>query len=216
MLKLSEFTPKTNAVLIKALAPFNEHIRVFEGEADIASAFSKLAFDHLFFTGSTTVGRYVAQAAAENLTPITLELGGKSPVIISQDADLKLAVDAIMLGKSVNSGQICVSPDYVLLPKGLEQDFISLYQRKFTEYYLSSNKNSEHKYTHIINQNQFNRLLGYLDDAKAKGATIHDFGEQSINIEERILLPHLVTNVSDEMKLMQDEIFGSILPIKTL
>ena len=213
MIKMSEFTPATNAVMIKALAPFSDHIRIFEGEADVASAFSKLAFDHLFFTGSTTVGRFVARAAADNLTPITLELGGKSPVIINKDADLKTAVDAIMLGKSLNGGQICVSPDYVFIPKNMEQEFVTLYMERFAEYYLT--KESEHKFTHVVNENQFKRLVSYIEDARAKGANIHDFGEQSINTDNRRLLPHLVTDVTDDMLVMQEEIFGAILPIKT-
>ncbi|WP_209111020.1 coniferyl aldehyde dehydrogenase [Endozoicomonas sp. G2_1] len=213
MIKLSEFTPAMNAVLIKALAPFNDHVRIFEGEADVASAFSKLAFDHILFTGSTTVGRFVARAAAENLTPITLELGGKSPVIINKDADLNNAVHAVMLGKSINGGQICVSPDYVFIPKEMEQDFVELYLKKFTEYYLS--KDSVHNFTHVINENQFKRLASYIDDAKAKGATIHTFGDDAINTETRRLLPHLMTNVTDDMLVMQDEIFGALLPIKT-
>lgn len=213
MVKLSEFTPNTNKVIAKALAPFGEHVRIFEGEVEVSSAFSHIAFDHLFFTGSTTVARHVARAAANNLTPITLELGGKSPVIVAEDADLNSAADAVMLGKSLNSGQICVSPDYVLIPKALEQEFVTIYQKKFTDYYL--NKKSDHKYTHIINENQFNRLVSYIDDAKAKGATIHDFGDQSIDAASRRLLPHIVTNVSEDMLLMQNEIFGSILPVMT-
>ncbi|GAL11942.1 aldehyde dehydrogenase [Vibrio astriarenae] len=117
MLKLSEFTPKTNQVITKILSVLPEHILVIEGEAEVAAEFSALPFDHLLFTGSTQVGRYVAQTAAPNLTPITLELGGKSPVIVAKDSDLDVAVDAILFGKCLNAGQICVAPDYAFVPK---------------------------------------------------------------------------------------------------
>ncbi|MDF5612724.1 aldehyde dehydrogenase family protein, partial [Vibrio parahaemolyticus] len=109
MMKLSEFTPKTNKVIVYICRGLSEYVEVFEGEADVAQAFSQLPFDHLLFTGSTSVGRAVAKAAAENLTPVTLELGGKSPVIIAKDADMKKAVDAILFGKCINAGQICVA-----------------------------------------------------------------------------------------------------------
>ena len=110
MIKLSEFTPNTNKVLIKATQCIKDHLIITEGERETGAAFSALPFDHLVFTGSTTVGRYVAKAAADNLTPITLELGGKSPVIFAEDANWETAIDGVILGKAINSGQICVSP----------------------------------------------------------------------------------------------------------
>ena len=130
MLKLSEFTPATNSVIKQLLAEvFDEsHVAVVEGEADVAAQFSALPFDHLLFTGSTTVGRHVMRAAANNLTPVTLELGGKSPVIIAPDMPLEIAVERMIYGKCLNAGQICVAPDYVLCPNAKVSDFIQAYQ----------------------------------------------------------------------------------------
>ncbi|MDF4861980.1 aldehyde dehydrogenase family protein, partial [Vibrio parahaemolyticus] len=171
MMKLSEFTPKTNKVIVDICRGLSEYVEVFEGEADVAQAFSQLPFDHLLFTGSTSVGRAVAKAAAENLTPVTLELGGKSPVIIAKDADMKKAVDAILFGKCINAGQICVAPDYAFVPQERVEEFISLFLKRFEKLYLKSNKNQ--KLTHIVNQRQYDRLTALLEDAKAQGANLH-------------------------------------------
>ena len=144
MIKLSEFTPLTNQVLIKATECIRDHVIIVEGEAETGAAFSSLPFDHLIFTGSTTVGRYVAKAAAENLTPITLELGGKSPVIFTEDANWENAIDSVILGKTFNSGQVCVAPDYALVPSGQEEKFIKLFKERYQTYFAnldSKNKN---------------------------------------------------------------------------
>ncbi|MCG9695748.1 coniferyl aldehyde dehydrogenase [Shewanella sp. Isolate11] len=213
MLKLSEFTPNTNQVLKQLLASqFEaEQVMVIEGEADVAAAFSALAFDHLLFTGSTQVGRLVMRAAADNLTPVTLELGGKSPVIIAPDMDLDIAVERMIYGKCLNAGQICVAPDYVLLPKGKLAQFKQAFERKFTQLYGSFADNPD--YGAIINQSQFDRLLNVLDDAKQKGATIHSVNNLAIDSLQRKMPTQLVTNVSDEMLIMQQEIFGPLLPV---
>ena len=210
MMKLSEFTPITNKVISEICRALPEDVEVVEGEAQVAQAFSKLPFDHLLFTGSTNVGRAVARAAAENLTPITLELGGKSPVIVADDANLYKAVDAILFGKCINAGQICVAPDYAFVPEGRINEFIALFLQRFEALYLKGQE--EQGFTHIINQRQYDRLKAVLEDAKAKGAEIHTVSETSA--EGRLLYPHLVTNVSEEMTIMQEEIFGPLMPIK--
>lgn len=212
MIKMSEFTPNANQVLRKVVAPISEHVVIVEGEADMGAAFSALPFDHLIFTGSTTVGKLVAKAAADNLTPITLELGGKSPTIIGQDANMNAAVDALIVGKSVNSGQICVSPDYVFLPEARQQEFVDTFLKRYAEYHLNSeNHNTQ---THIVTDRQFDRLQRFLDDAKSKGASIHPVKTYQKG-DARLIYPHLVTNPTHDMAVMQEEIFGSILPVLT-
>lgn len=213
MLKLSEFTPATNQVIKQLLAQvFDEsHVAVIEGEADVAAAFSALPFDHLLFTGSTTVGRHVMRAAANNLTPVTLELGGKSPVIIAPDMPLEIAVERMIYGKCLNAGQICVAPDYVLCPKAQVDEFIATYRTKFNAMYGAINHNKD--YGSIINTRQFDRLMTVLEDAKAKGAQVISATDEAIDSQHRKLATQLITNTSEDMLLMQEEIFGPLLPI---
>ncbi|MFP8843234.1 Coniferyl aldehyde dehydrogenase [Shewanella baltica] len=213
MLKLSEFTPATNQVIKQLLAQvFDEsHVAVVEGEADVAAAFSALPFDHLLFTGSTTVGRHVMRAAANNLTPVTLELGGKSPVIIAPDMPLEIAVERMIYGKCLNAGQICVAPDYVLCPKAQVDEFITAYRTKFNAMYGAINHNKD--YGSIINTRQFDRLMTVLEDAKAKGAQVISATDEAIDSQHRKLATQLITNTSEDMLLMQEEIFGPLLPI---
>ncbi|PMH44497.1 coniferyl-aldehyde dehydrogenase [Vibrio sp. 10N.286.49.B3] len=213
MVKLSEHTPATNQVIKTLFEPLSQQVVIVEGEGEVAAAFSHLPFDHLLFTGSTTIGRLVAQEAAKNLTPVTLELGGKSPVIIAPDADMTKAVDAILLGKSINAGQICVAPDYVLLPQAMQDDFIALYLQRFKSAFYSKKKGWQ--VSHIINSAQHQRLQGYLDDAQEKGAQIHTVTEAESVQEGTKMLVHLLTDVSDDMQVMKEEIFGPILPLKT-
>jgi len=211
MIKLSEFTPNTNKVLIKATQCIAKHLIITEGESETGAAFSALPFDHLVFTGSTTVGRCVARAAADNLTPITLELGGKSPVIFAEDANWETAIDGVILGKAINSGQICVSPDYVLVPRGKEDTFVRLFKERYQAYFANAkNKNIQ---THIINQRQYERLQGFLADAKEKGAEVHVIQKGESSFEERILYPYLLTKVSEDMEVMKQEIFGPVTPV---
>lgn len=213
MLKLSEFTPATNQVIKQLLAEvFDEsHVAVIEGEADVAAEFSALPFDHLLFTGSTTVGRHVMRAAANNLTPVTLELGGKSPVIIAPDMPLEIAVERMIYGKCLNAGQICVAPDYVLCPKAKVDDFIAAYRAKFKTMYGAINNNKD--YGSIINTRQFDRIITVLNDAKAKGARVISATDEAINSQNRKLATQLITNTNEDMLLMQEEIFGPLLPI---
>ncbi|GIU16816.1 coniferyl aldehyde dehydrogenase [Shewanella glacialipiscicola] len=213
MLKLSEFTPATNQVIKQLLAEvFDEsHVAVIEGEADVAAEFSALPFDHLLFTGSTTVGRHVMRAAANNLTPVTLELGGKSPVIIAPDIPLEIAVERMIYGKCLNAGQICVAPDYVLCPKAKVDDFIAAYRAKFKTMYGAITHNKD--YGSIINTRQFDRILTVLNDAKAKGARVISATDEAIDSQNRKLATQLITNTNEGMLLMQEEIFGPLLPI---
>ena len=212
MIKLSEFTPHSNAILRKVVAPIASHVDIIEGEAEIGAAFSALPFDHIIFTGSSAVGKMVARSAADNLTPITLELGGKSPTIIDEDINMDIAVNAIMVGKSVNSGQICVAPDYVFVPESRQQEFIDTFIKRYREYHL--NQDNSNSQTHIVSERQHNRLLGFLADAKEKGGVVHAVKDIESDQGKRVY-PHLITNVNHDMAILQEEIFGSILPIMT-
>ena len=213
MIKLSEFTPLTNIVITKMLASIfdKDTVAVVEGEADVAAAFSALAFNHLIFTGSTTVGRHVMRAAADNLTPITLELGGKSPVIIADDMPIETAVERLIFGKCINAGQICVAPDYIFCPENKVNDFINAYQTQFQKMYGKQSLSKD--YGNVINDAQHGRLLSWLDDAVEKGATVISANNQEINRNSRQLPTQLVTGTTNEMLIMQGEIFGPILPI---
>lgn len=214
MIKMSEFTPHLNSVLTQLLASIFEEdsVTVIEGDADTAIAFTQQAFDHLLFTGSTSVGRHVMAAAAKNLTPVTLELGGKSPAIISQDTPMQEACERLCFGKSLNSGQTCVAPDYILIPKNREQDFIDTYTKVFAKMYPSIKNNDD--YSAIINEAQHQRLTTWLQDAKDKGAICHDINPRNEDLSSgRKMAPVLVQNISDDMTIIQDEIFGPILPI---
>ncbi|NLQ17073.1 coniferyl aldehyde dehydrogenase [Marinomonas sp. M1K-6] len=214
MIKMSEFTPATNSVIKKLLADVfdEESVAVIEGEVEVSSAFSETPWNHLIFTGSTAVGKHVMSAAAKNLTPVTLELGGKSPAIIAPGADLHDAVDRICFGKSVNAGQTCISPDYVLLPKGAEKEFIDKYRQAFTQMYPSLRDNSS--YTAIINDRQYERLAGWLLEAEDKGAKITQINPAHEDFAgTRKMPPHIIEEGTDSMTIMQEELFGPILPI---
>lgn len=210
MLKLSESTPATGLLLKQLFARIfpEDLVCVVLGEADVGVAFSRLPFDHLLFTGSTSVGKHVMRAAAENLTPVTLELGGKSPAIVSRDVPLKDAAERIAFGKTLNAGQTCVAPDYVLVPEDRIGAFVEAYRLAVQGFYPSLADNAD--YTAIINDRQLARLNGYVSDATSKGALLIPLFEQG----QGRRMPHSVLlNVSDEMTVMQDEIFGPLLPI---
>ena len=213
MIKLSEFTPHTNAVLRTLLAQVfgDDEVVVIEGDAGLAAAFSTLPFDHLLFTGSTAVGRLVMAAAAPQLTPLTLELGGKSPCLIAPDMPLALAVERMIFGKSLNAGQICVAPDYVLLPRGQEQGFIEAYQTHFRRLYPKGLDSPD--YGSIINAAQYERLTAWLAEAKQAGAQAHPCASPARDDGARRLVPHLLTEVPGHCQLMQQEIFGPLLPL---
>ncbi|MBF8795726.1 coniferyl aldehyde dehydrogenase [Pseudomonas monteilii] len=212
MLKLSEATPATG-LLLKALLERvfpSDLVSVVLGEVEVGQAFSRLPFDHLLFTGATTVGRHVMSAAAQNLTPVTLELGGKSPAIVSGSVPLDTAAERIAFGKLVNAGQTCVAPDYVLVPRERLDAFAEAYRRAVHRLYPRIADNPD--YSAIINPRQLQRLEHLLADARDKGARVLDLypGEPR---QGRRLPPHLVLEASDDMQVMQDEIFGPLLPL---
>ncbi len=213
MIKLSEFTPATNKAIRRLLAQvFNEdEVAVVEGEADVAAHFSALPFDHLIFTGATEIGRHVMRAASVNLTPITLELGGKSPVIIADDIDITVAVERLAFAKCVNAGQVCISPDYVLCPEGSEEAFIQAYTARFQAMYKEASASEDH--TSIINDRQYQRLQNWLEDARAKGATVVSADGKGADHASRKMATQLITNVTEDMTILQQEIFGPLLPI---
>jgi coniferyl-aldehyde dehydrogenase len=210
MIKMSESTPATSQLVKDLLAKVfpEDLVAVVLGEAEVGQAFSRLHFDHLLFTGATSIGKHVMRAAAENLVPVTLELGGKSPAVVSAAVPLEDAAERIAFGKTMNAGQTCVAPDYVLVPQDRVEGFVAAYRAAVQRFYPQLENNPD--YTAIINERQLGRLKGYISDAEAKGAQLVPLfpGDQG-----RRLAHSLVLNVSDEMKLMQEEIFGPLLPI---
>ncbi len=217
MIKMSEFTPHTARALGRMLhAEFAaDRVRVELGGIDIAKAFAALPFDHLLFTGSTSSGRSVMRAAAQNLTPVTLELGGKSPAIVGFDAALGSAAARIMSGKCRNAGQTCIAPDYVLLPHGRTDEFIGQARRAVNARYPSLGPASD--YTSIVNDAHFERLSGLLADASAKGATVIPLhaGAPGADRRTRSMPPVVVADVDDRMRIMREEVFGPLLPLRT-
>jgi len=213
MLKMSEHTPATAALIKDMLGPgFTEaQVAVVTGGADVAAAFARLPFDHLMFTGSTPIGRQVMRAAAENLTPVTLELGGKSPAIIADDMPLEDIMDRLCFAKSLNGGQTCVAPDYVLLPRAKLEPFIRLYKDTFRKMYPTVNGNGD--YTSIVNARAYQLLHDWLQDAAGKGARIECVSDEVISDGTFRMPPYLVTEVTEEMVIMQKELFGPILPV---
>lgn len=211
MVKLSEFTPNINVVMREVLKDLSDYVQVVEGDGVVGAAFSELPFNHLLFTGSTEVGRKVAHASAENLTPVTLELGGKSPALITKQRDLGQAVDVIISAKTMNAGQICIAPDYVLLPEGMQQSFIELYQQRFKDYFLS--RENQNKLDFIINAQHLQRIKSLLNDAEQKGAKLHLTQDPQPTEDPRLMHSVLLTNVDDAMDVMKKEIFGPILPL---
>jgi len=215
MIKPSEYTPRLSDLLKRVLGSIfsEDEVYVATGGVKVASAFSALPFDHLIFTGSTSVGKIVAGAAAKNLTPCTLELGGKSPTIIDETANMALAVPRIVNGKTLNAGQTCVAPDYVLMPSAKIDAFSEALIKKAEEFYPTFAGNPD--YTSIIADSHYARLQDLLEDAENKGARIQVAGDddkQQLAKERRVPLT-VVTNTSPDMKIMQEEIFGPLLPV---
>jgi len=215
MIKPSELVPRFSALLQQIVGEFfaAEEMAVVTGDAQTGKSFTELPFDHLFFTGSTAVGRLVAQAAAQNLTPVTLELGGKSPAILDPSSDLAVAVPRLVFGKLLNAGQTCIAPDYAFVPTDRIDAFVDETQRSVTAMYPRLAANPD--YSSIVSDRHYARLQGLLEDARAKGArivTINPAGE-SFDPVRRKQPPVLVLGATPEMKLMQEEIFGPILPV---
>ena len=211
MIKPSELTPATSALMAKMVAEFfkPEEMQVVLGDASVGRAFTELPFDHLFFTGSTPVGRLVAQAAAANLTPVTLELGGKSPALIDRSANLALTAARLAHGKLLNAGQTCVAPDYLLVPRELVNPLAEAIVKAIRKLFPTLDANPD--YTAIVAPRHFERLQGLLADASARGARLMPTHDEAVS--GRKLVPHLVLDVSEDMALMREEIFGPLLPI---
>lgn len=210
MLKMSESTPATGALLQRLLAQVfpEDQVAVVLGNVEVGKAFARLPFDHLLFTGATHIGRDVMHAAADNLTPVTLELGGKSPAIVSATVPLADAAERIAFGKCMNAGQTCVAPDYVLVPRARLEGFVDAYREAVQRLYPSLADNPD--YTAIINARQLARLQDYLDDARAKGAQVVPLFTEA----QQRRMPHcLLLEVNEHMRVMHEEIFGPLLPI---
>ena len=215
MIKPSELTPRFSELLARMVAEFFDEgeMAVVIGDAQTGKSFTELPFDHLFFTGSTAVGKMVAQAAAKNLTPVTLELGGKSPAILDPSSDLATVAPRLAFGKLLNAGQTCIAPDYAFVPKDRIDAFVEAMQRAVAKMYPSLAANPD--YTSIVSDRHFARLQGLLEDARARGArivAINPAGE-TFDPAKRKQPPVLVLGATPEMKLMQEEIFGPILPV---
>jgi coniferyl-aldehyde dehydrogenase len=214
MLKPSELTSHFSAALGDAISSYFDSTEavVVQGGPDVAAAFSSLPFDHLLFTGSARVGRLVAEAAARNLTPVTLELGGKSPAIIDRSAELASAAHRIAVGKLLNAGQTCIAPDYVLCPNESVQQFAEQFFSSATALYGLDPNNPD--YSSIVTQSHYERLESLLTDATTKGARVELRVDQSSDWKSlRKFPPCLVLSPKDEMLVSQDEIFGPILPV---
>ncbi|MDO8860256.1 coniferyl aldehyde dehydrogenase [Haliea sp. E1-2-M8] len=219
LIKPSEFTPATSEVMAEMVAAAwdEKEVAIFTGGPEVGQAFSALPFDHLLFTGATSVARHIMTAAARNLVPVTLELGGKSPVIISRSANLEQSLERVMLGKTLNAGQICLAPDYLMVPEEKLQEVIAAAEKAVTAMYPTILANPE--YTAVVNERHYERLTGYLREAEERGLkTIainpgnEDFSAQQGN---RKIPPTLIPQPADDLKLMQEELFGPLLPIRT-
>ncbi len=217
MIKPSEFTPATSELMARAFAQYFDEaeVAVVAGGPEIGKAFSELAFDHLIFTGATSVARHVMAAAARNLVPLTLELGGKSPTIVSRSADISSATERVAMGKLMNAGQICLAPDYMLVPQEKEAEVVEGLKAATARMYPTLLANDD--YTSVISKRHRDRLEAHIEDARAKGAEIvevnpanEDFSKQNTN---KMPLT-IIRNPTDEMTVMQEEIFGPVLPVK--
>ena len=217
MIKTSEFTPAT-AALFEELAPrfFDPAELAFvSGGPDVGQAFAALPFDHLLFTGATGIGRHILHAAADNLTPVTLELGGKSPAILGRSANLAQATERVAMGKMLNAGQICIAPDYLMVAAEQEQAAVDGLIRAASAMYPTLLSNPD--YTAVINDRHFERLTAAIEDARAKGAEVIAVnpGQEDFTASNARKLPlHITRNPTDDMTVMQEVIFGPILPVR--
>lgn len=214
MIKISSASAAFGDVLEKALAEAfpKELVAVINGGGAVSDTFCRLPFDKMIFTGSTNVGKTVMAAAAENLVPVILELGGKSPVLAHPSIDLRDVAERIAVGKLWNAGQTCVAPDYMFLPRGKTAEFIGHFKNYVESMYPDLAHNQD--YTSIINDKQYNRLQGYLDDARENGANIIEINPRGENVADvRKIAPTILTNISPDSQIMQHEIFGPLLPI---
>ncbi|KFN44135.1 coniferyl aldehyde dehydrogenase [Arenimonas oryziterrae] len=217
MIKPSEFTPQVSALIAKMLGEVftADQVVVMQGGAELAAAFTQLPFDHLLFTGSTAVGRHVMAAAAPNLTPVTLELGGKSPALIAPDYPIEQAADRIAFGKCFNAGQTCVAPDYVLVPRDKRDAFVDALMASFARRYPTLADNPD--YTAIVNSRQATRLRDWLEEARARGTVIrqHLPAGETLPTGIEIVPPTVLIDPPDDCQVMRQEIFGPLLPVKS-
>jgi len=215
LLKPSELTPRTAALLDRLLGEgFGKDVgAVVQGGAEVGAAFSALPFDHLLFTGSTKLGRLVMKAAAENLTPVTLELGGKSPCIVHESFPVDKAAERIAYGKCFNAGQTCIAPDYLLVPRAMVTPLVDALCAAVKRFYPTLASNPD--YTAVVNPRHYQRLQGLLADAKARGAKVVECNPagETLDPSQHKIAPTVLLDVDDEMEVMQDEIFGPLLPI---
>lgn len=218
MIKPSEFTPATSELMAELFSKYFEEteICVFTGGPQVGAIFSGLNLDHIIFTGGEAIGKMVMKAAAENLTPVTLELGGKSPVIVSNNVNLKDAAEKLMSGKTMNSGQLCISPDYIFVPEAKLEKFIALCEKAINAMFPTLLDNPD--FVSIINERHKQRIQSYIDDAREKGARVIELNpaQEDFSAQPGNKLPlHLIINPSDDMLTMQEEIFGPIVNIKS-
>ncbi len=217
MIKPSEYTPATSEVMAEIFpTAFDElEIAVVTGGPQVGADFSGLPFDHLLFTGATSIARHVMRAASENLVPVTLELGGKSPVVVGRSADIQKTTDAIMTGKMMNAGQICLAPDYVFVPEERVDEFVESSARSVEKMYPTLLDNPD--YTSVINQRHYDRLQGYVEEAREKGAKVVEVNPANEDFRQQPhhkIPPTLIVDPDESLQVMQDEIFGPILPVK--
>ena len=217
-LKPSEHSPHTSKFLHALLAHVfpPERVAVAMGDAELGAAFAGLPFDHLLFTGSTAIGRKVMAAAAANLTPVTLELGGKSPAVVGMDAPMAQVATRLATGKFYNAGKTCIAPDYVLVPSARRDELVHALRTEVASRYPMLDGNVD--YTRVINEAQYRRLRGYLDDARARGLEVIELAplaDRARAEAERLLPPTLVLEPGDDATIMHDEIFGPILVVRS-
>ncbi len=217
LVKPSEYTPATSALLDGLFTRYfdDTEVKVVNGGADVGAAFSALPFDHLIFTGATGIGRHIMAAAAKNLTPVTLELGGKSPVIIGERVDMEDAVGKLIAGKTLNAGQLCVAPDYCFVPEAKLEAFLSECKRVFASLYPHILGNPD--WVAVVNERHRGRILSYIDDAVARDARVIALNPKNEDFRahpSRQVPLHLVVNPADDCLVMQEEIFGPILAVR--
>ena len=214
IIKPSEMTPSTSRVMAKIIKDtFNEEeVALVEGGIEVSQELLKLPFNHIFFTGSPKVGKIVMNAASVHLASVTLELGGKSPTIIDDTANLNEAIKSLVWGKFLNNGQTCIAPDYMLIHKSIKDQFIKAFKDRVRTYYSELPKDSR-SYARIVNERHFNRLRAHIEDAKNRGATVVAGGDY--NAKSNYIEPTLLADLTDDASILDEEIFGPILPIKT-
>ena len=214
VIKPSELSSNTSKVMAKLVSVVfkEDEVALVQGDASISQELLNLPFNHVFFTGSPTVGKIVMEAAAKNLASVTLELGGKSPTIIDESAHIKKAVKNLVWGKYLNTGQTCVAPDYVLVHESKKEEFIEAFVAK-TKAYYSTKPDKSDSFGRIINQKHFNRLISCIEEAKESDAVLELGG--TYNSTNNYIEPTVISNLPSDSKLFEEEIFGPILPIKT-